>query len=72
MDDGLNADGKGARLDGGARSRLSISLIGGAAFTFAGREIALRNRKARGMLAYLALTERGEEPRERLAGLLWS
>lgn len=51
---------------------LLISLFGGAAFSFAGREIALRNRKARAMLAYLALSERGEEQRERLAGLLWS
>lgn len=39
---------------------------------YAGREIGLRNRKARAMLAYLALSETAEEPRERLAGLLWS
>lgn len=55
-----------------AAPRLHISLFGGAAFSFAGREIALRNRKARAMLAYLALSDRGEEQRERLAGLLWS
>src|SRR5262249_54358992 len=52
--------------------RLLVSLIGGANFSFAGRAIDLRNRKARAMLAYLALGEHGEEQRERLAGLLWS
>src|SRR5262249_26645895 len=67
---------RGGQDDGGAESstqpRLVISLFGGGAFSFAGRDIALRNRKARAMLAYLALSERGEEQRERLAGLLWS
>lgn len=52
--------------------QLLISLLGGAAFSFAGQEIILRNRKARAMVAYLALAERGEEQRGRLAGLLWS
>src|SRR5262245_4161750 len=45
---------------GAAAPGLVISLLGGAAFTFGGREIPLRNRKACAMLAYLALTERGE------------
>lgn len=52
--------------------RLLVSLFGGVAFSFAGRDIGLRNRKARAMLAFLALSERGEEQRERLAGMLWS
>jgi DNA-binding SARP family transcriptional activator len=51
---------------------LMMSVIGGATFEYGGREIGLRNRKARAMLAYLALSETGEEPRERLAGLFWS
>ena len=62
----------GSEADGAAQPRLLVSLFGGAAFSFAGREIALRNRKACAMLAYLALSERGEEQRERLAGLFWS
>jgi DNA-binding SARP family transcriptional activator/TolB-like protein len=62
----------GSEGEGAAASRLVISLFGGAALTFGGREIPLRNRKACAMLAYLALTERGEEQRERLAGLFWS
>jgi DNA-binding SARP family transcriptional activator/TolB-like protein/tetratricopeptide (TPR) repeat protein len=37
-----------------------------------GRDIRLRHRKARALLAYLALTEGRQETRERIAGLLWS
>jgi DNA-binding SARP family transcriptional activator/TolB-like protein len=51
---------------------LRVSVIGGANFRFAGRDIDLRNRKARAMLAYLALQKAAEEQRERLAGLFWS
>ncbi len=51
---------------------LRIALIGGATFEYAGHDIALRNRKGRAMLAYLALSDTGEEQRERLAGLFWS
>jgi DNA-binding SARP family transcriptional activator/TolB-like protein len=51
---------------------LLISVIGGAHFSYGGREIDLRNRKARAIFAYLALTATGEEPREKLAGLFWS
>ena len=75
MRDALNlANGSPGASEGEAAAapRLVISLFGGAAFTFGGREIPLRNRKACAMLAYLALTERGEEQRERLAGLFWS
>jgi DNA-binding SARP family transcriptional activator/TolB-like protein len=51
---------------------LSISVIGGAHFSYGGQEVDLRNRKARAVFAYLALTPAGEEPREKLAGLFWS
>lgn len=51
---------------------LRVSVIGGATFEYGGREIGLRNRKARAMLAYVALSETGAEQRERLAGLFWS
>ncbi|HVY15283.1 MAG TPA: BTAD domain-containing putative transcriptional regulator [Rhodopila sp.] len=37
-----------------------------------GRDVRLRSRKARALLAYLALTEGRQETRERLVGLLWS
>ena len=52
--------------------KLVVSVFGGASFAYGGREILLRNRKARAMLAYLALSENGEEQRERLVGLFWS
>jgi DNA-binding SARP family transcriptional activator/TolB-like protein len=51
---------------------LLISVIGGVHFSYAGREIDLRNRKARAIFGYLALTPTGEDPREKLAGLFWS
>jgi DNA-binding SARP family transcriptional activator/TolB-like protein len=51
---------------------LRISVIGGAHFAYDGREIDLRNRKARAIFGYLALTAAGDEPREKLAGLFWS
>jgi DNA-binding SARP family transcriptional activator/TolB-like protein len=55
-----------------SRPRLVVSVIGGAHFNYDGREIDLRNRKARAIFAYLALAPQGEEPREKLAGLFWS
>ena len=55
-----------------SRPVLSISVIGGAHFSYGGQEVDLRNRKARAVFAYLALTPAGEEPREKLAGLFWS
>jgi DNA-binding SARP family transcriptional activator/TolB-like protein len=65
--------GRGAaETDLAAAPPLQVSVLGGAGFTLAGRELGLRNRKARAILAYLALSETGVEPRERLAGLFWS
>ena len=51
---------------------LRVSVIGGVSFEYGGRDIVLRNRKARALLAYVALSETGEVQRERLAGLFWS
>lgn len=56
----------------GQPMKLVVSVFGGASFAYGGREIVLRNRKARAMLAYLALSGNGEEQRERLVGLFWS
>jgi DNA-binding SARP family transcriptional activator/TolB-like protein len=53
-------------------NRLSMSLLGGFRLETAGQELRLRNRKARAVLACLALSATGEETRERLVGLLWS
>ena len=52
--------------------RLIISLINGIGLSFDGREVHLPNRKARAMLAHLALSNPPEEQRERVTGLLWS
>ncbi|HTW70856.1 MAG TPA: hypothetical protein VME47_13280, partial [Acetobacteraceae bacterium] len=51
---------------------LLVSVLGGASFLYGDHEIRLRNRKARAILAYLALSESGEEQRERIAGMFWS
>lgn len=53
-------------------ARLRISLMGGIEVTVGGRDLGLRFRKARALLAYMALNDTGIESRERLAGLLWS
>src|ERR1700760_2853314 len=55
-----------------AGQMLRISVIGGAHFSYAGREIDLRNRKARAVFAYFAMPPTADEPREKLAGLFWS
>jgi DNA-binding SARP family transcriptional activator/TolB-like protein len=56
----------------GAARRLVISVLGPMRVTVEGRDIRLRKRKARALLAYLALTDGRQETRERLVGLLWS
>jgi DNA-binding SARP family transcriptional activator/TolB-like protein len=55
-----------------AEPKLRVSVIGGAHFSYDGREIELRNRKARAVFGYLALTQTGQDAREKLAGLFWS
>jgi DNA-binding SARP family transcriptional activator/TolB-like protein len=54
------------------RRKLRVSVIGGIHLSWGGREVQLRNRKARALLAYLALGQTGHEQREKLAGLFWS
>lgn len=61
-----------ADASGTSDPKLIVSVVGGAHFSFGGREIELRNRKARAIFGYLALTPNGEESREKLAGLFWS
>ena len=51
---------------------LRLSLLGGVALYAGNQEIALENRKANALIAYLALAPGMKESRERLAGLLWS
>src|ERR1700760_2006948 len=55
-----------------AATRLAISVLGSMRATSHGQDIKLRQRKARALLAYLALTEGRQDTRERLVGLLWS
>ncbi|MDP6346587.1 MAG: BTAD domain-containing putative transcriptional regulator [Alphaproteobacteria bacterium] len=50
---------------------LKLELLGGFRLSDAGVEIPLRSRKARGLLAYLALDPDRVFPREHLANLLW-
>lgn len=53
-------------------TRLDIATAGGVGLSVAGKPIVLANRKARGILAYLAMERDGPVSRERLAGLFWS
>jgi DNA-binding SARP family transcriptional activator/TolB-like protein len=51
---------------------LSISVLGNMSLAFNGRDIKIRSRKSRAVLAFLALSESRQETRERLVGLFWS
>jgi len=51
---------------------LHISLFGGVSLGFRGRRVELNNRKAMGLVGYLALAPNLRETRERIVGLLWS
>lgn len=51
--------------------RLAIGVLGGLSLALEGAPLALPNRKARALIAYLALQPVPTFPRERLAGLLW-
>jgi DNA-binding SARP family transcriptional activator/TolB-like protein len=54
------------------RARLSLRIVGRLSLRVGESEVAALSRKSRALLGYLALTETGEETRERLVGLLWS
>jgi DNA-binding SARP family transcriptional activator/TolB-like protein len=54
------------------RARLSLRIVGRLTLRVGQNEVAALSRKSRALLGYLALTEAGEETRERLVGLLWS
>ena len=49
-----------------------ITLFGRVALHAGEREVVLNSRKAKALLAYLALTPSGRETRDHLVGLLWS
>lgn len=54
-------------------SQICINVLGGFSLNVAdGTHIPITNRKACGLLAYLALSQNRTESRERLAGLFWS
>jgi DNA-binding SARP family transcriptional activator len=55
-----------------SRPVLRISLFDGIALHIGDRELTLSNRKARALIAYLAVTPGMKETRDRLVGLLWS
>ena len=48
---------------------LSISVFGGMSLAYQGRDIRIKSRKSRAVLAFLALNEHQQETRERLVGL---
>lgn len=50
----------------------AMSVLGPMRFSIDGRDVPLAKRKARALLAYLALVEGRQDTRERLVGLLWS
>ena len=54
------------------RGSLKISVLGNLSVAFDGREVRIKGRKSRAVLGYLALSDRQQETRERLVGLLWS
>jgi DNA-binding SARP family transcriptional activator/TolB-like protein len=55
-----------------ADRQLVLHLLGDFAAEIDGREVLFATRKARALAAYLALSETGQDARERLVGLLWS
>ena len=71
---GVGSSGSPPGAGGGGASRapgMVISVLGGIGLVYAGRDVRLPNRKARAIMAYLAMTETASERRERLAGLFW-
>lgn len=52
--------------------KLAIQTIGGLSFRVGDRETGPITRKSRALVGYLAVSETGEESRDRLVGLFWS
>src|SRR5215831_2893216 len=50
---------------------LFLSVFGNMAVTFLGRELKIRNRKSRALLAFLALSDNVWETREKIIGIFW-
>lgn len=63
---------KGRAPHRSAVPKLAIATLGAFAAYAGGREVRIGNRKSRALVAYLALSEAGEQTRERLVGILWS
>jgi DNA-binding SARP family transcriptional activator/TolB-like protein len=57
---------------GDCEGRLHLTLLGPFAASVAGRPVQLRKRRAKALVAYLALDDTGRETRERMLALLWS
>ena len=55
----------------GAPLTIELTLLGQFSLTRDGQPVELKNRKARALLAYLAMTPGRAHSREKLAGLLW-
>jgi DNA-binding SARP family transcriptional activator/TolB-like protein/Tfp pilus assembly protein PilF len=73
LDDTKRADRSAASRDAQTLPRaLHIGVFGGLSLSVAGRGLVLPNRKARAILAYLALEDFAPASRDRLAGLLWA
>ena len=55
-----------------ANGHLALRLLGDFAAKIDRREVSLATRKAKALMAYLALSDNAQDTRERLVGLLWS
>ncbi len=63
--------GKGRR-GGASPAKLSVQTIGKLSLQIGGQATRPLGQKSRALIGYLAISETGEESRERLVGLLWS
>jgi DNA-binding SARP family transcriptional activator/TolB-like protein len=57
---------------GAGQPRLAIATFGKFVLRVDGREVQIVNRKSRALIGFLALSDRGEQTRERIVGALWS
>jgi DNA-binding SARP family transcriptional activator/TolB-like protein len=54
------------------KPRLEIATFGKFSLRVDGRDVPIVNRKSRALIGFLALSDRGEQTRERIVGALWS